>query len=130
MEFSTQITDLLNALFTWDNLIQLAFLITTYLGSDIYIVNFVNWLKLRLNVADKWAELLLIGTTTIVSIAVLLVEGVLVPETLTLTNFGFLVGTITYAAHKRYLRLKQKETDQELNVVEAKVYDLQYPEPQ
>lgn len=120
-EFVTKLLELLKTVGTWENLVQLFTLLLVYLGTNTQIVNFVNWLKGRLGWDAKKAELLVIGTAVVVSIATLVVQGLIVPEALTIANFGVLVGTVTYAAHKRYLRLQQVDLQVDVAYLERDV---------
>lgn len=124
MEFNVQLTKFLETLASWDTILQVAMLITLYLGADAQIVSFVEWVKTRFSLADNAAEILVISVAVVVSGAVLIGEGIIIPETLTLPNFAALVTTVTYAAHKRYLRLKQKDVELDVAEVQSDVYSL------
>lgn len=120
-EYGANLNQLLQTLFTWDNLIQLAVIFLLYFGTDNQLVKTINWLKDKLEWSNKKAELLVIVMAVLVSVATMLVEGVLVPASFTMANFAVLVTAVTYAARSRYRRLKQKEIEAELDALKLDV---------
>lgn len=119
-QFSEKFLELISTLGTWDNLLQIATLFLLYFGADNQIVNAVNWLKERLGWDSKKAELLVITMAVLVSIATLLVQGLITPEALTVANFATLIGTVTYTAQKRYQTIKNDKNERKVEYVEAK----------
>lgn len=120
-QFLEQLELLVNQILTWENLLQVAVLVTMYLGSDKQIVTFVEWLKSKLEWSGNKAELLVIATAVGVTMFTMIGQGIIVPESLTIGNFVALVATITYKARDRYLKLRTQTAIVQVAVEVAKV---------